>query len=104
MNIGTPVTEPSAQTDAPGANTPASTPVAEPGAQANAPGVDAPVTGASMEVNTEFTVQALLQTVAAMQESIAKLTRQLNETRRFEIAGAPKMDLKDQKDPSTFSG
>ena len=102
VNIGTPQSEapaPSVASAAPAAaagptTAPAPAPPAEPAATA----------GASMENNTAFTVQALLQTVAAMQESIAQLTRQLNETRKFEVAGAPKMDLKDQKDPSTFAG
>ena len=57
-----------------------------------------------MELNNSFTIQALLQTVAQMQESITTLTRQLTESKRHDLPGAPKMDLKDQKDPTAFSG
>ena len=57
-----------------------------------------------MAVNNGFTIQALMQVVASMQESINNLTRQVNDNKRYEIAGAPRMDLKDQKDPAEFNG
>ena len=57
-----------------------------------------------MDVNTNFSVQALINTVAVMQESINQLTKQLNVSKRYELPGAPKMDLKDQKDPTVYSG
>ena len=57
-----------------------------------------------MEANNAFTIHALMQTVAQMQESITNLTRQLTAKKRHDLPGTPKMDLKDQKDPTAFSG
>ena len=53
---------------------------------------------------TDPTIQVLMATVAAMQESINTLTKQLMETKKYEVAGAPRMDHKDLKDPSEFNG
>ena len=100
VDISTPASTPARTTGATGGAAPA----AAEAASGAAPAADATQAGASMEVNTAFTVQALLQTVAAMQESIAQLTRKLTESKRFEVAGAPRMDIKDQKDPSSFNG
>ena len=54
--------------------------------------------------SSEHTMQTLLSTITAMQETITKMQRQLDEATHVNIPGAPKMGGKDLKDPEEFGG
>ena len=60
-----------------------------------------------MTENTAFTVQTLMNTVAAMQESINALTLKLmkqDAKDKFDIPGAPRMEKTDIQEPAAFNG